>query len=83
MLGSHKFANDTGNDFLLSCFDSRFLNETWHGWMLAYRVVFLLMIVFLGTALRGFLLIFGKNGRLCLFACVRLLAYNAVYRIYI
>ena len=43
VLGSHKFANDTGNDFLLSCFDSRFLNETWHNcfklfgvWIFAY-----------------------------------------------
>lgn len=26
VLGSHKFANDAGNDFLLSGFDSRFLN---------------------------------------------------------
>ena len=32
VLGSHKFASDAGNDFLLSGFDSRFLNETWHGW---------------------------------------------------
>lgn len=40
VLGSHKFANDTGNDFLLSGFDSRFLNETWHGW--SWPIVLLL-----------------------------------------